>query len=72
LVNDGKMKNTKQAAQSLVIIQPEDYDKPKQAAQIASTLTAFYLLADSQDTVIADDTKSLIDNFIAGVKDKTL
>ncbi|MDP6787267.1 MAG: hypothetical protein QF830_03155 [Rhodospirillales bacterium] len=66
------MKTTKQAAQSLVIIQPEDYNKPKQIPQIANTLVAFYLLADSQDTAVADDTKTLIDNFIAGVKDATL
>ena len=66
------MKTTKQAAQSLVIIQPEDYNEPKQIPQIANTLVAFYLLADSQDTAVADDTKTLIDNFIAGVKDATL
>ena len=72
LVKSGKMKTTKQAAQSLAIIQPEDYDKPKQIPQIANTLVALYLLADSQDTAIADDTKTLIDNFIAGVTDTTL
>lgn len=72
LVKSGKMKTTKQAAQSLVIIQPKDYSKPRQVAQVANTLAAFYLLADSQDTAVADDTKTLIDNFIAGVKDKTL
>jgi hypothetical protein len=66
------MKNTKQAAQALVIIQPEDYDKPKQVSRIANTLAGFYLLADSQDTAVADDTKTLIDNFIAGIKDTTL
>ncbi len=72
LVESGKMKTTKQAAQSIVIIQPEDYKKPKKIPQIANTLAAFYLFADSQDTAVSDDSKTLIDNFIAGVKDTTL
>jgi hypothetical protein len=72
LVNDGTIETTKQAAQSLVIIQPEDYKKSKKPPQIANTLVALYLLADFQDTEVSDDTKTLIDDFIVGLKDTAL
>ena len=72
LVNNGTIETTKQAAQSFVIIQPDDYKKPKKLPQIANTLVAFYLLADFQDTEVSDDTKTLIDDFIVGLKDTAL
>ncbi len=60
------------AARTLLVIQPGDDGKPKQVSRVANTLAAFHLLDDSQDAAAADPTKTLIDNFIAGIKDKTL
>ena len=72
-VQKGQVKSTKKAAQSMKTVSAKGLEKLKDEGVIASTLTKYYLLADSyKESDEADDTKSLIDNFIAGIHDADL
>ena len=54
-------------------VSPKSLKKLKDEGVIASSLAKYYLMADHQkDSDEADDTKSLIDNFIAGIHDADL
>lgn len=72
-VQKGQVKSAKKAAESMKTVSPKGLEKLKDEGVIASTLTKYYLLADAQkESDEADDTKSLIDNFIAGIHDADL
>ena len=72
-VQKGQIKSARKAAEGMKTVSAKELKKLKDEAVIASTLTKYYLLADSQkESDDADDTKSLIDNFIAGIHDADL
>lgn len=72
-VQKGQVKSAKKAAESMKTVSAKGLGKLKDNGVISSSLTKYYLLADSyKDSDEADDTKSLIDNFIAGIHDADL
>ena len=72
-VQKGQVKSAKKAAESMKTVSAKDLKKLKDDGVIASSLTKYYLLADThKESDEADDTKSLIDNFIAGIHDADL
>lgn len=72
-VEGGKFRNSKKAAESLKFVPTKDVGKTKDITLVSSTLARFYLLANTyDDSDEADDTKNMIDNFIAGISDPKL
>ncbi len=72
-VQKGQVKSAKKAAAAMKTVSAKGLKNLKDEGVIASTLTKYYLLADSyKESDEADDTKSLIDNFIAGIHDADL
>jgi hypothetical protein len=72
-VQKGQVKSAKKAAATMKTVSAKGLKNLKDEGVIASTLTKYYLLADSyKESDEADDAKSLIDNFIAGIHDADL
>lgn len=70
-VNSGKMKNISQAVDELVTVPPPKMVLEKNKIVLGATLASYYLQAEEKGED-GDDTKTRIDNFIAGIDDHDL
>ncbi|MBT5938627.1 MAG: hypothetical protein HOG95_01785, partial [Rhodospirillaceae bacterium] len=61
-------KSEKHAAASLKRVPPSKFHQAKDATYLASTLAAYYILADEMNDY-GFNTRTRVDNFIAGIRD---
>lgn len=72
-VEKGKFRNSRKAAETLKSIPTQEVANVKGTKVISSSLARLYVMANSfDDSDEADDTKNMIDNFIAGISDPNL
>ena len=62
------IKPKKIAVATLKRVPPSKFYEAKNTGYLAATLAAFYILAD-EDTEFGFNTKTRVDNFIAGIQD---
>jgi hypothetical protein len=67
-INSGEYKTEKIAVATLKRVPPSKFYEAKNTGYLAATLAAFYILAD-EDTEFGFNTKTRVDNFIAGIQD---
>ncbi len=67
-VQTGEFKTIKHAVASLKRVPASKFHEAKDTGYLAATLAAFYILAD-EDEDIGFNTKTRVDNFIAGIED---
>ena len=67
-VQTGEFKPIRHAIASLKRVPASKFQEAKDTGYLAATLAAFYILAD-EDEEIGFNTKTRVDNFIAGIED---
>tara|TARA_B100000315_G_scaffold61911_1_gene56204 strand:- start:2931 stop:3452 length:522 start_codon:yes stop_codon:yes gene_type:complete len=67
-VQTGEFKNIKHAVATLKRVPASKFHEAKDTGYLAATLAAYYILADEEEE-IGFNTKTRVDNFIAGIED---